>query len=289
MHILKMGVVMKKYAKDLLWYIAGSIIYSVAVTMFISSNEISPGGLTGIATILNHLLSIPTGITVFVLNVPILIFGYVKFGGRFIINTTIVTGLISLSLTVTERILPIFKVDKILAAIFGGCLLGLGISLIMLHGSTTGGVDIIAKLINRRFRHLTVGKIILTLDIFVIILTVIAYGNFESALYSVVTMFASSRVMDSLLYGGDKGKVVYAITSKSEQICQSITRELSRGATLFDVKGGYTGENRKMLMCSVRPYEVATLYSLIEHFDDKAFIIVTEAGEIIGEGFKRFN
>lgn len=280
---------MKKYLKDFLWYIVGSIIYSVAVTMFISSNEISPGGLTGVATVLNYLIKIPTGITVFVLNIPILILGFIKFGGKFIINTTVVTGIISVFLTISEELLPVFKVEKILASIFGGCLLGLGISIIMLHGSTTGGVDIIAKLINRRFRHITVGKIILSLDAAVILLAVFAYGNIESALYSVVTMFASSKIMDSLLYGGDRGKMVYAITSKPDEICKRVSSELARGVTVMEVVGGYTGEKRKMLMCSVRPYEVATLYDIIEKQDDKAFIIVSEAGEIIGEGFKRFH
>lgn len=289
LHIITLGVVMKKYLKDFLWYIVGSIIYSVAVTMFISSNEISPGGLTGVATVLNYLIKIPTGITVFVLNIPILILGFIKFGGKFIINTTVVTGIISVFLTISEELLPVFKVEKILASIFGGCLLGLGISIIMLHGSTTGGVDIIAKLINRRFRHITVGKIILSLDAAVILLAVFAYGNIESALYSVVTMFASSKIMDSLLYGGDRGKMVYAITSKPDEICKRVSSELARGVTVMEVVGGYTGEKRKMLMCSVRPYEVATLYDIIEKQDDKAFIIVSEAGEIIGEGFKRFH
>lgn len=280
---------MKKYIKDLLWYILGSFIYSLAVTMFLSSNEISPGGLTGIATIFNFLFKIPTGITVFVLNIPILILGFIKFGGKFIINSTIVTGMCSLTLTITENFLPIFKGEKILAAIFGGCLLGLGISIIMLHGATTGGVDIIAKLINRRYRHLTVGKIILSMDVAVILLAVAAYGNFESALYSVVTMFASSRVMDSLLYGGDRGKLVYAITAKPDEICKGISSELMRGVSVLDITGGYTGINRKMIMCSVRPFEVSTLYSIIERYDDKAFIIVTEVGEIVGEGFKKIN
>ena len=289
MYIITLGVVMKNYIKDLLWYFIGSFVYSIAVTMFISANEISPGGLTGIATLLNYLVGLPTGITLFVLNIPILILGYIKFGGKFIINTAIVTAMSSLLLTFTENALPIFKVDKILASVFGGCLLGLGISIIMLHGATTGGVDIIAKLINRRFRHITVGKIILGIDVVVILLAVFAYKNFESALYSSITMFASSKVMDSLLYGGDKGKMVYAITSKPDEICADIAKELSRGVTVLDVKGGFTGEKRKMIMCSVRPYEVATLYAVIERLDSKAFIIVTEVGEIIGEGFKRFD
>ena len=280
---------MKKYIKNLLWYIVGSIIYSVSVTAFISSNEISPGGLTGVATVVNYLSGIPTGITVFVLNIPILILGLIKLGGKFIVNTTLATAIVSAALTVSEEMLPKINVDKILAAVFGGCLLGLGISIIMRNGATTGGVDIIVKLINRRFRHLTIGKIMMLLDGAVIILAVIAYGNLESALYSVVSIFASSRVMDALLYGGDRGKVVYAVTSKTEEICETISSQLSRGVTVIDVKGGYTGKNRKMLMCSVRPFEVAALYSIIEHQDERAFIIVTDAGEIIGEGFKRFD
>ncbi len=280
---------MKGYIKNYLWYLLGSIIYSVAVVVFISANEISPGGITGIATVLNYLLMVPTGFTVFILNIPILILGYKKFGGRFIINTTVVTVLISFTLTFCEWLLPIFKIEKILAAIFGGCLLGLGISLIMLNGSTTGGVDIIAKLINKRFRHLTVGKIILFLDGAVIILAVFAYGNLESALYSIVAMFASSKVMDRMLYGFDKGKVVYAITEKEKEICDAVSMELSRGITVLNVTGGYTGNAKKMLMCSVRVYEVAGLYEIIERYDPTAFIVVTEAGEIIGEGFKGFD
>ncbi|MBO5322189.1 MAG: YitT family protein [Clostridia bacterium] len=280
---------MKKHLKDLLWYTVGSIIYAIAVTIFISANEISPGGLTGIATLLNYTLHVPTGLTILVLNIPILILGYIKFGGKFIISTAVATTMVSFAITFVEEVVPAVKVDKILASIFGGCLLGLGISLIMLHGATTGGVDIVAKLINKRFRHFTVGKIILILDAAVILLAVIVYKNIESALYSVVTMFASARVMDSMLYGGDRGKVIYTITSKPDEICKSVSQELSRGITLFDVTGGYTGEKRKMLMCSLRPFEVSLFYSLVEKYDPKAFIIVTEAGEIIGEGFKKLN
>ncbi len=279
---------MVKTVKNYLWYTLGSIIYSIAVVVFISPNEISPGGITGIATILNFLVNIPTGITLFILNIPILILGYKGFGGKFIFHTTLVTGLISFILTVCEGVLPQIKLDRILAAVFGGSLLGVGISIIMLHGSTTGGLDIIAKLINKKYRHLTVGKIILALDGVVIVLAVIAYGNLESALYSIISMFANSVVMDRLLYGGDRGKMIYAITSKYEEICEGVSKELKRGVTVIDVKGGYTGENRKMLMCSVRIYEVAGLYAIIEKYDPTAFIVVTEAGEIIGEGFKGF-
>lgn len=275
--------------KNYICYLAASIIYSVSVTVFISPNEISPGGLTGVATVIHFISDIPSGLILLILNIPIIILGFIRFGGKFIINTAIVTVMISFIMTLTEKVIPSFKGDRILAAIFGGTLLGLGISLIMLHGSTTGGVDIIAKIINRKFRHLTVGKIMLFMDAAVVLLAVVVYGNFESALYSVVSMFICSKIMDSMLYGGDKGKLVYVITSCPDEICRSIGKELSRGVTVLEVTGGYTGHNHKMLMCSVRVYEVALLYDIIEKYDNKAFITVTEAGEIIGEGFKRFD
>ena len=278
-----------RYIKNLIWYIIGSVIFAIGVEVFISSNEISPGGLTGVSTVINYIIGVPSGIILLVLNIPILILGFIKYGGKFIINTTIATVFNSFALTLAEEFLPTFKGDKILASIFGGVLIGLGISMILLHGATTGGVDIIAKLINKKFRHLTVGKVILVLDAFVVLIAVLAYGNFESALYSVMSMFVSSKAMDTMLYGSDKGKLVYIISAEPQKICTAVATELSRGVTVLDVKGGYTGRNHKMLMCSVRVYEVASLYSIRERYESNAVITVTEVGEIIGEGFKRIN
>jgi len=155
-------------AKNIIWYFVGSFIYSLSVSAFISPNEISPGGLTGISTALNYLFSLPTGITLLVLNIPILIIGFIKFGGGFILKTAIATSLVSLCLTITDYIIPSFKIDKILAAVFGGILMGWGLSIVIRHGATTGGIDIIAKLVNAKFRHITVGRLILILDAFII-------------------------------------------------------------------------------------------------------------------------
>jgi len=279
---------LKKFLIDILIYILGSFIYAVAVTTLISANQISPGGFTGIATLLNYLFSLPSGITLFILNIPVLLIGFIKFGGLFIIKTSLATVLASAALTVTDLTLPAFNVDKILAAVFGGVLVGLGISLIMLRGATTGGVDIIAKLINKRFRHFTVGRIILIIDAAVITLASIVYKNFESALYSVVSMYVASFVMDTVLYGADKGKLIYIITSKPEKVCKDITSILSRGVTKISVKGGYTNAERTLLLCTVRRYEVSAVYDVINKYDKNAFIVVSDAGEIIGEGFKQF-
>ena len=279
--------VYKRLIIDILIYAIGCLIYSAAVTMFISSNEISPAGFTGIATVLNHIFSLPSGITVFVLNIPLLVFAFFKFGAFFIARTALATFMLSFFLTITDLVLPSFKVDKILASVFGGILMGLGLSLVMLRGATTGGVDIIAKLINQKFRHFTVGRIILIADALVITLATIIYRNIESALYSVISMYATSRVMDMILYGADKGKLIYVVTEKSYEICKDINTLLRRGVTLLSAKGGYTGETRSLLLCTVRRYEVSAIYEIIKKHDNKAFVVISDVGEIIGEGFKK--
>lgn len=275
-----------KLAVDVLYFVIGTLIYSAAVNMFLTPNGISPGGFTGVAAVINYLVGIPTGTMLFIFNIPVLILGYKKMGGRFVIKTAFVTVLLSTMLDVTSGILPQFKTDGILASLFGGILLGLGFSLILLRGATTGGIDIVAKLINRKFRHLSVGKIILMSDAVVIVLNALVYKNVESALYSVVAMYAATRTMDLLLYGADKGKIIYIITACPDSICQKITQNVVRGVTKIAVKGGYSGESYTMLMCAVRIHEVAAVHDIAKECDKTAFVVVSDAGEIIGEGFK---
>ena len=274
---------------DLLFYIAGGMIYSVAVLLFLTENEISPGGLTGIATILNYLFSLPIGTVVFILNIPLLAAGFIKFGGIFIAKTAVATAVMSLTLDISGLFMPKMKIDPILAALFGGLLMGLGISLFMLRGATTGGTDIIAKLINRKFPHLTVGRLMLAADAAVVGLSALVYKNMESALYAVIAIYASSRVMDLILYGADRGKIIYVITDNAKELSDSIMSLINRGVTLIDVTGAYTGTKRQMLMCTVRRHEVAAVCRLATSCDKNAFIIVGEAGEVLGEGFKRNN
>ena len=267
---IKSGIVV---ATDLLLFIAGGIIYSVAVLLFLSANEISPGGLTGIATVLNYLFMLPIGTMMFLLNIPILIIGFIKLGGIFILKTTVSTVIISIILDIVEAFLPAVTIDPILAAVFGGLLMGFGISIFMLRGATTGGVDIIAKLINLRFPHLTVGRLMLLFDI-------------ESALYSVIALYASSRVIDMMLYGADKGKIIYIITEKSAEMSREIMSLVKRGITVIGVTGAYTGRRLNMLMCTVRRNEVSAVCRFVRENDRNAFIVIAEAGEILGEGFK---
>ncbi len=277
----------KAIITDFIYYILASIAYSIAVIMFLSANKISPGGLTGIATVLNYLFSLPIGTVVFVLNIPLLILGFFKFGKYFIIKTAIATVSFSIFLDIFEAILPKPKIDLILASVFGGILMGLGISLIMLRGSTTGGIDIIAKLINRKFPHISIGRIMLTIDAIVVSISAIAYKNTQSALYSVVSLYAASRVMDLLLYGADRGKIIYIISDKTQDIVSDIISVVNRGVTIIDITGGFSKEKREMIMCTVRINEVASVLKNTRKHDEDAFIVVGEAGEIIGNGFKK--
>ena len=277
---------MKRVLKDLLWYILGCLIYSSAITMLISVNEISPGGFTGIATAINYLSGFSSGVILLILNIPVLIIGFLKFGKEFIIKTAVATVLLSLSLTFTDLVLPSFKIDKILAAVFGGIMMGLGLSIVLLHGATTGGVDIIAKLINNRFRHFIVGRIILISDSLVILFAVFCYRNVEIALYSVISIYASSKIMDRILYGGDRGKIIYIVTNSAKDICGEINRKLKRGVTVLKATGAFTGQEHSLLFFTVRIHEVSAVYEIIDKYDENAFVVVADVGEIIGEGFK---
>ena len=276
----------KKTVYDILIYTVGCFIYSAAVTSFISANNFSPGGLTGIATALQYILKVPSGLFVFLLNIPILILGYVKLGAKFIGKTALASFILSVSLTVCELLLPKFSLDEILAAVFGGILMGAGLGIVLHRGATTGGVDIIAKLINKKIPHLTVGKIVLLLDAVIIAFAALVYKNIESALYSVISMYATSQLMDIMLYGADRGKIIYIVSEFYREICLDINKNLKRGATLLTAKGVYSGKERQMIYCTLRRHEVAGVYEIVRKYDKNAFIVVSDAGEIIGEGFK---
>lgn len=283
----KFGFTKKEIILDLLFYIVGCAVYSVAVTSLITPNSISPGGFTGVAAVINYLTGFPTGLLLFLLNIPVIIWGIIRLGGVFIVKTAVATGILSVCIEISERFVPQFSVNKILAGIFGGILMGAGLSLILRRGATTGGSDIIGTLVNRRFRYITVGKVILAFDVIVIIFVSIVYKNIESGLYSIVAMYASSRVTDAILYGLDKGKIVYAVTDKPDEICKTVALRVERGITKMSVVGGYTGDDHTMLMCTLRINEVSTVCDIIRNIDDKAFIVVSDAGEILGEGFKK--
>lgn len=272
---------------DIIFWIAGCSIYSAAVVVLLEPNSISPGGFTGIATLVDYLIGIPSGTVLFLMNIPLIILEYKKFGGSFIIKNVAATVILSITLDIADYLLPEYKVDGILASVFGGIISGLGLSLVLLRGATTGGVDVIAKLVNAKYRHLSVGRVMLASDFLVVTAAAVVYRNIESALYSLIAIYASSKIIDSVLYGSDKGKLIFVITDKADKITDSVLKTLHRGITKLSAVGAYTHSEKTVLMCAVRRHEAAALHKIIKDTDNKAFVLVTDAGEIIGEGFKQ--
>ncbi len=277
-----------RYIKDIIYWVVGCSIYSVAVTALISPNEISPGGFTGIATAVARLSALPAGTILLTLNIPLLIIAYKKLGGGFTLKTVAVTFLLSTTLNISESLVPAYVVNPILAAVFGGIVSGFGLSLILLRGATTGGVDVVAMIINSRRPQFSLGRIIMLFDFAVVAFAALVYHNIESALYSVITIYAAARIMDGVLYGGDRGKILFIVSELADKISETVGTELRRGVTRLSARGGFTGQEKPMLICAVRKHEVSPLLFIIREIDPTAFTVVSDAGEIIGEGFKKY-
>lgn len=259
----------------------------MAVNVFTAPNGILLGGFTGVGTILNFLFGTPIGTVVFLMNVPLFIIAFKKFGYEFIVNTVIATFLASFMIDFTALFLPVYSGDKLLASLFGGVIGGAGLALIFLRNATTGGVDIIAKLLRLRFPHISMGRVILFMDFIVIAASFFVYHSLEKLLYAVIVIYASSQAIDYILYGSGNGKILYIVTDKYKDVAYKINNELHRGISIFDIQGGYTGEPKKMLFCAVKAQEVARFTKAVKDIDDNSFVVISDAGEILGEGFRR--
>ncbi len=279
----------KTLAADLFYIIIGAAAYSAAFVVFIEPNHITPGGLTGVAALLHYLFRLPVGTGVFLLNIPLFVIGYKRFSIRFVLLSATATLFVSFLLDLAELIPYVYTGDRLLAALFGGVSMGFGLALVMLRGATTGGVDIIAKLLKLRYPHILMGRLILTIDAVIIGLTVFVYKDLESAMYSALALFVSSRVMDTLLYGSERAKLFFIITDNTLSLKTAILNDVQRGVTHITVEGGYSGSRRDMLICAVRRFETARLHRVIKTIDPKAFVMIAEAGEILGEGFSKIN
>ena len=274
-----------KYIKEGLILIFGSLVYAVAVEVFLSPLKISPGGITGIAAALNYLWGFPTGILMLIFNIPIIVFGFVKFGKVFIAKSAVAVVLSSLFVDIIAGLYrPIFF-DVMLGCVFGGALIGTGLGLVMLVGASTGGIDIVVKTLNIRF-SISMGRAFLIIDGAVILFAALVYRDFESALYSVIAVFVSSKVVDLILCGNLDSKAVFIITDNEEKVKKAITEQVDRGVTVLPAFGGYTGRKNNILLCVARNNEINTVRSLVIKLDRNAFFFILNAGDVIGKGFK---
>ena len=282
-----------KISKDFIWDIVivtvGTLVYAVGVHCFTAPHNIAPGGVTGIATMLNYLFGAHIGLTTFLINIPLLLLAWKFIGKSFFYKTLTAIALFTVMTDYVVVWLPTYTGGdnaRILASVFGGVLSGAGLGLVFSRGYTTGGTDIITTMLKIRFPYFSTGKLLFLVDLTVVMSSVLVYGNLESALFALISMFAATKTMDAIIYGGEKGKTVLVISDRSEAIVPRILHELGRGATYLNAEGTYSHEAKKVLMIAVRNTEYHRLKKIVSEVDPQAFLIVLETSEITGNGFK---
>ncbi len=277
----------KKYRSvlEFLEFTLGAIIMGVALSFFLVPYQIAPGGVSGLSTILHYITGIKTGLLIFIINIPIFILGFIFFNFKFLFKSLYGTIILSLSVDVFERVnVPVN--DIVLACVFGGALLGIGISLVIKAGGTTGGTDVVVLIVKKFFKGLSVGQLFLAIDGIIVILSGIVFESLETMLYSAVAIYLSSNVTDAVLEGLHYARVAYIMSDKEKEITERIYSDLNRGVTAFNSVSMYDGRDKKVLLCAIRKYEVTNLKKIINSVDEDAFVIITEATEIMGKGFE---
>ena len=262
----------------------GCALGALAYPLFLVPNHIAPGGLTGLATVLNYLFHWPVGTTSLVMNVPLFIIGYRAMGRVFVIRSLVATVLFSVLIDLIP--LPPMTEQPLLGAVFGGVLLGAGLGLILRGGATTGGTDMVARMIHNRFQHISVGAILFSIDCCVVLMA----GFFieaEYALYAFVALYAASKLIDVVMVGLTREKACYIISTQHEQVKREIMEKLDRGVTVLHAEGGYSGQERPVLLCVLSAQELGRLKAIVREADEDAFLFISDAHEVLGEGFRK--
>ncbi|MCW2277427.1 YitT family protein [Heliophilum fasciatum] len=272
------------WVKDLLIITLGSGCFALGLNYFIIANRLAEGGLTGIALIVHYLLGWPVGITYMVMNIPLFFFGWRLLGSEFAWKTLAGTMMVSFAVDITGHWQHPMPDDLLLAALYGGVAMGLGLGLIFLAGGSSAGADIVARVVNRRWGW-PIGRVLLMIDVVVIALVGLIFGQ-AIAMYTLVAVFVASRVIDFVQEGAYRAKAVMIISDCSEEIAREVVEKLERGATLFGARGAYTKLERQVLYCVISRAELVRLKSLVYGVDPRAFMIVQEAYEVLGEGFR---
>ena len=269
-----------------LW-IVGCVLYAIGVNCFSVPNNIAQSGVTGLAVIFNHLFDLPVGTVNFALNIPLLILMLIYLGKGLFLRTLWVTVLLSTAIDVVAIFAPEYTGDKILAALLCGLFQGAGLGLIMITGATSGGTDIVARLAHKHWPHITVGSVVLVADAVVVTAGMFVFGSIESGLYAIILIYVSTKVIDSMIYGTGNGKMLMIVTEKADEVSKAIVTSSPRGVSIIPAVGAYTGNEKNVLICVARKHEISGIIKTVHSVDDKTFIIVSEANEILGKGFKK--
>ena len=260
----------------------GCLVAGAAYPLFMTPNRIAPGGITGIATILNHLFHWPVGTVSLILNIPLFLIGYRSMGKIFAFRSLLATVFFSLFID----ILPLkpMTTDPLLGTLYGGVMLGIGLGLIMRGGATTGGTDMIARMIHKRFQFISVGSILFAIDFAVVTAAGFLIGTTE-ALYALINIFLTAKVMDVIIIGFSANKACFVISDRWQAISDRVLKDMGRGVTQLIARGAYTGTERPTLLCVISRSEIMAFKRILREEDENAFVIIVEAHEAIGDGF----
>ncbi|HHW49372.1 MAG TPA: YitT family protein [Clostridiaceae bacterium] len=287
--------------KEYIWIIAGTIIAAASIDVFLVPHKIAPGGVTGIATVIYYLSGsrLPVGLIMLLFNIPLFVLGIKFIGKKFVIRTLFATIFMSVAID-TMKPFTVYFVDKyfsklenmpaspdlLLYSIFGGVFMGTGLGLVFKSGATTGGTDLAARIVNHFIPAFTMGQVLLFIDMCVVIFAAIVFNSFLLALYSIVTLFISSKVIDAILEGVNFAKALFIISDESETIAKRIMTDLDRGVTALKGKGMFTGQDKQVLFCVVHRSQMPQLKKIVKEVDKRAFIVLADIREVLGEGFK---
>ncbi len=275
----------KQILKEMLETILGALIMAAGVSLFLLPNQLSSGGIAGVATIFYYLLNIPMGTVIIAINIPLFLFSMYKVGKMFFIKSIVGTVAMSIFIDLLDKIKPLTN-DRFLACIYGGILLGLGTTLLLKAESSTGGSDLISYIAKKYKPTVRSGNIIVIIDIIIIALNVIFFKEIEIGLYSAIAIYIMGKIIDIFFEGINFTKLMIIVSNKSEEIAKQIDQKVARGSTGLYGKGMYTNENKLILMCAVYRKDVARIKIIAKEIDSKSFIVITNSREVVGQGFK---
>lgn len=276
--------------KNYIYIILGTLIAALAINIFFVSNNISTGGASGIGIMLNYLFNFPIGVVVLIINVPLFIIAILKLGLKFTFKAIIGTVLLSIFIDVTTNVsdIELFNLGNnyILSSIFGGLLLGLGLSLVFRGGASTGGSDLLAQIVYKYRPIISVSQIMLAIDAIIILGSIIVFKSLSSGLYAIIAIFVSKKTIDIFFEGVNYTKIINIITKEPENISQRIINEIERGATIIKCIGAYTNEDYTKIECVATITQIYKIKDIVRKEDKGAFVYIAPAAEVLGYGFK---
>ena len=281
---------MKKVLPHILWalkILLGRALFALGFDLFLEPHSMSAGGISGLALVLIKLLGFGTvGVVSAIMNLPLFFLGGWKVGPKFFVGSLLGTVFSSILLELFTAI-PLPETEPLLAALYGGVLVGAGLGIVFMVGASTGGSDIVVRLLKLKFRHIPIGTISMTFDAVVAVLTGIVFGDVNKALYTFVAIFATSKVIDAVVYSFDYSKVALIITPHYDAVVEAISRELDRGATLLYGQGSYSHRDTKVVLAAIHRQQIAQLKDLVAAIDPDSFVILQDAHQVLGDGFGR--